>query len=473
MAVTVIGIEDTIGGAVRRLGESVGDALDATVFAKGLKEKELRKDAAGMQGLVLTVRAAQRAGLGAMEGLAKGLNVNVEFLDEILAFTPTLQQATEERAIIGGAAQAAADAMVNKNKLEGATALALFEAGEPALNALARINGLEVDAAQSELDLEILNIRKENGVITSILKEEKLTAELGAQTAQEILSLLNNIDQSTEQGQHDAMALVLGLRNPAGLQHFQFHENMAFQESLAFFNAARASELSDSDKIALSLDLEDAWQTVIKKFEVARESGEDDLIEEAVADVNNVRLMIQKANEANLVFEAIDTSVASFGRGFFGGLKAELIQQNSRSQVGADTIDDFLEQLAEQGVEPTLEQLEKVLSSEASIADPNLTPKIRAEILEDFPSILARLRELGEQDLGILSKGSLGGEVIREVIKRDPLVQSIGAGLSALSELYTKLSEPVKAVLDVARTPIGEFTPRRRPLTTGGPGRTP
>ena len=446
MGVTVIGIEDTIGGAVKRLGESVGDALDATVFAKGLKEKELRKEPGAMQGLVLTVRAAQRAGIEAMDGLANGLNVNVEFLDEILAFTPTLQQATEERAILNGAANAAADAMFEASRLESATANAMFNAGKPALDALAFVTGAQLEIGQNIMDLDILTARRENGVVTTILKTEKLTSELEAATAERVLDYFNNIDQTTEQGQHDALTMGLAMRLPAQLQHLQFHENMDFQESLALFNAARASNLTDADKIGLGLDLETAWQTAVDRLQEAEESGDDDFRNIAIQDLNNVRLMIQKANEAGLIFDAINTTTASLGRKFFGGVRLELAQDVFNTPGAAAFVDNFFKQHVREGTEPTVEELAKHLSSEEVIQSGMLSPSQRKNALDQFPAFLAKLDELETSDIGSLLPTTAAIAGVSAATGISP--QAIGTGLEAIGFIWDDLSEALRGAVD-------------------------
>ncbi|MEK0325052.1 MAG: hypothetical protein QQN63_05045, partial [Nitrosopumilus sp.] len=327
---------------------------------------------------------------------------------------------------------------------------AMFNAGAPALNALSFVAGTDLQIGQDELDLEILNIRKENGVITSILKEEFLTAQLGEQTAGAILELLNNIDQSTEQGQHDAMALVLGLRNAAGLQHFQFHENMEFQEGLALFNATQGSLLNDADKIAVSKDLLTLWNTAIDRLREADDAGDKDFLAVAVEDLNNVRLMIQKANEADIVFDAIDTSIASLGKKFFGGLRLDLARQEFKFPAAAAFVNSFIEQHEEDKTEPTIEELGEILKSDIVIQNPDLPASVREAILRDFPGFMEKLRTLQVQDVSDISVGEAFGAGAGVIVPGADI--AIGAGTEALGFLYNKLTEGLKGAVGFLAT---------------------
>ena len=86
MGVTVIGIEDTIGGAVGKFGEVLGDALDRTIFRKGLKEKEFGKSPEVMQGLIFAAKAAELRGPESLVAFAEGLDVTEDWVtDPLLA----------------------------------------------------------------------------------------------------------------------------------------------------------------------------------------------------------------------------------------------------------------------------------------------------------------------------------------------------------------------------------------------------
>jgi len=444
MAVTTIGIDETIGGAVGRFGEALGDALDKTIFAEGLKEKELRKEPAVMQSLVPSVRAAQRGGLETMTAQAKGLGVSVEFLDEILAFSPTRAQAVDEEFLIGGGAEKVAGAAISQALFQGATAQAALDAGLPAISAAATANEGQFDAKNFEVQLDSLEFQVEEGVIETRLKTDKLTAELGLSTAQATQAFFNKFDQTTEEGRRNAMEFAFALNNPAFLAHLGLHEQIDFQSTLQL---ARAGQ-NPADKIALSIDLQDAWNTAVDRLQEADEEGNDEALQIAVGDLNSVRLMIEEANQSGIIFP-IDTSVATLGRKFFGGAKLEL---------AATMFDDpraaaFVVEMTDLGI-TDVAMLSTigldggpVVEGEPSILD-SLPPRLREQVVRDFPAFQESLQTLEISDVGTLKPAVISGIAAGTGIP----VQAIGTGIDAVSNLFTSLSEELKAAINFVST---------------------
>jgi hypothetical protein len=459
MGVTTIGIEDTIGGAVGRFGEVLGDALDKTIFAEGLKEKELRGTPAVMQSLVPSVRAAQRGGLDTMTAQAKGLGVSVEFLDEILSFSPTRAQAVDEAFLIGGGAEKVAASAISQALFAGDTAQAALDAGLPAIQAAALASQGEFDALNYEVQYDVLGFQVTNGVIETQLKTEKIQAELGLETAQATQSFFNGFDQTTEEGRRNAMKFAFALNNPAYLNHLGLHEQMNFQASLELMRAARGTELSEADKIGLSLDLQGAWNTAVDRLQEADDEGTDELLEIAASDLNSVRLMIEEANQSGLIF-TIDTSVATLGKKFFGGAKLELAatmfddprvaafvveMTNLKDQDGNPVGITDVAQLSTIDIEgnPLIDREGKPTGKQ-SILD-SLPPRLREQVVRDFPNFIKQLETLEVSDVGMFKAGGTFEETTRVPQQ---------TGIEALKFLYTGLSEVLKTVLDASSRPL-------------------
>ncbi|MEE8113338.1 MAG: hypothetical protein V3T23_03180 [Nitrososphaerales archaeon] len=445
MAVTQIGIEDTIGGAIARFGEAAGKALDKTVFRKGLREKEFRKVPESMQALLPGVRAAIARGPEAVAAMAKGLDVTPEFLtDEIaVGFTLTSQQAVEEEFLKGGGAETTAFAGIQKALLEGQTAEEALKAQLPVLQASATAKGLEFDADNFDVQREGLKFRVENGVIETLLETEKVQAELGLEVAQATQELFDSFDQTTAQGRHDALAFALGLSNPAALQHLATHEQMNFQASLQLASARQ----SPADQIALTLKLKEAWQTGVDRLNEANEAGDDDFLKVAVQDIRNLQLMIDEANQSGLIFP-IDTTTASLGRTFFGRVALELAPNHFTGEGTADVAADLIEQMQEQGLELSIDAL-----PEGELD--GLPARLQAELIQGFPGFVEELVQSQpiRDQMGIFTEGSVG----RAILSQTPggqLVDVVGKGVSALSELYNNLSTELQSTLDVFRQPV-------------------
>ncbi len=448
MAVTKIGIEDTIGGAIGRFGEVLGDVLDKTVFAKGLKEKELRKEPSAMQALVPAATAASRGGQETLTAFAKGLDVNVEFIDEILAFTPTREQATNMAFLEGGGAEKVAAAQISQALFAGETAQAALDVGLPVIQASAMASEGKFDAENFEVQLDSLEFQVENGVIETRLKTDAITAALGLETAQATQAFFNSFDQTTEEGRRNAMEFAFALNNPAMLGHIGLHEQMEFQAALELTRASRGTPQSQADKIGLSIDLQDAWNKAVDRLQEADEEGSDELLEISVGDLNSVRLMIEEANQAGLIYP-IDTSVATLGKKFFGGAKLEL---------AATMFDDpraarFVVEMSDLGI-TDVEELGRigldggpVVAGESSILD-SLPPRLREQIIRDFPAFQESLRTLEVSDVGALKPAIASGIAAATGIP----AQAIGTGIDAISSLFTGLSEGLKAAINFVGT---------------------
>ncbi len=437
MVVTRIPLSETIGGAVRVFGEELGEALDKTVFAKGLKEKELRKEPSAMQGLVPAARAAQKGGLDTLAAFAKGLDVNVEFIDEILAFTPTREQAIDEAFLTGGGAEVAAASAISQSLFAGETAQAALDVGLPAIQASAIASQGQFDAANFEVQLNSLDFQVENGVIETRLKTEAIQAQIGLEAATATQEFFNGFDQSTEVGRRNAMEFAFALNNPAFLSHLALHEQMDFQASLALMGASQ----NPADKIELSIDLQDAWNTAVDRLRAAEEEGTDEFRDIAIADLNTVRLMIESANQSGLVFP-IDTSIASLGPGFLGfGEKLELSRQI------------FDDPRAARLVVAVEEELRKIGSTDiadlgAEVLD-QLEPRLREQVVRDFPVYIQALSEFESRDAreavpGLVRAAAIAGA--GQVLPGG--AQAVGTGLEAISNLFNNLTEGLKSVLD-------------------------
>ena len=442
--VVKIGIEETIGGAVGRFGEVLGDFLDKTVFAEGLKEKELRKEPSVMQSLVPSVRAAQKGGVETMAAQAKGLGVSVEFLDEILAFTPTRAQAVDEAFLTGGGAEAVAGSAIAQALFEGETAQVALDLGLPAIEASAIASQGVFDARNFEVQLDSLNFQVKNGVIETKLRTDAITAQLGLETAQAAQSFFNSFDQTTEEGRRMAMEFAFALNNPAFLTHIGLHEQMDFQARLALMNAS--SDFDPADKIQLSIDLQDAWNTAVDRFKEADDEGNDELLEVAVQDLNSVRLMIEEARQGGLIYR-IDTSVATLGKKFFGGLRAELVATSfDDPKAGAFAIEMIdlgltdVAQLSQIGLDGN-----PVQPGEQSLLDV-IPAGIRTQVIEEFPKFFEDLTTLSTQNLESIGAGS----VFRAGIEAGPVGQAAGSGIDLISSIFTGLSEALKSAINAS-----------------------
>ena len=452
MAVTKIGIEDTIGGAIGRFGEALGDALDKTVFRKGLKEKEFRGSPEVMQSLVPGARAAQKGGPDTLAAYAKGLDVNVEFIDEILAYTPTRTQAVDEAFLTGGGAEKVAASAIAQSLFEGETAQAALDAGLPAISAAATASQGTFDAKNFEVQLDSLEFQVENGVIETRLKTDAITARLGLETAQATQTFFNSFDQTTEAGRRMAMEFAFALNNPAFLTHIGLHEQMDFQARLALMNAS--SDFDPADKIQLSINLQDAWNTAVDRFKEADDEGNDELLEIAVQDLNSVRLMIEEANQGNLIYP-IDTSVATLGKKFFGGLRAELAAttfDNPKAAEFAIEMDELgitdVAQLSliDRNGNPLIDEEGKP-TGEPSLLDYIRPPRLKEQIIREFPTFLESLTALEVGSLESIGAGS----VFRAGLEAGLSGQTFtGSGINLISSIFTGLSEALKSAINAS-----------------------
>ncbi len=461
MAVTQIGIEDTIGGAIARFGEAAGKALDKTVFAKGLREKEFRKVPESMQALLPGVRAAVARGPEAVVAMAKGLGVNPEFLtDEIMAgFTPTSQQAVEEAFLKGGGAEATAFSGIQKSLLDGRTAEEALKAQIPVLQASATAKGLEFDADNFEVQIEGLNFQVENGVILTKLETDKAQSELELATIQGTTEIFKSFNQNTAQGRHDALVFNFGMNNQAALTHLGLHEQLSFQEQLAIMRAEKSDAQTTAEKIDLTLDLETAWNTAVDRLKEADEAGDDDFLRIAVDDVNTVRLMIAEAKQGGVIFQ-IDTSPASLGKKFFGGVKLELAEtifEDPRAaafvaEAEAQGITDITE-LGRIGIDG-----QSVESGEPSVLD-SLSPRVREQVVTNFPLFMEQVAALNEgTELGILSKGSRGRAALESAVLEQERISGEdiprGQVFDTLARGFNFLSEGLQSAVNAGKQPV-------------------
>jgi hypothetical protein len=234
---------------------------------------------------------------------------------------------------------------------------------------------------------------------------------------------------------------------------------MNFQASLELMRAARGTELSEADKIGLSLDLQGAWNTAVDRLQEADDEGTDELLEIAASDLNSVRLMIEEANQSGLIF-TIDTSVATLGKKFFGGAKLELAatmfddprvaafvveMTNLKDQDGNPVGITDVAQLSTIDIEgnPLIDREGKPTGKQ-SILD-SLPPRLREQVVRDFPNFIKQLETLEVSDVGMFKAGGTFEETTRVPQQ---------TGIEALKFLYTGLSEVLKTVLDASSRPL-------------------
>jgi len=461
MAVTTIPLSETIGGAVGRFGEEFGDVLDKTVFAKGLREKELRKDPAAMQALLFGAKQAELRGPESLAAMAKGLNVNVEFLtDEVIAgFSLGADKQAEFDFIqLGGPAKLAATSL-SKAIADGKEFDAAIEQNVASLFA-------ELAAGETTVALNALKIRRENGVQTLILDTELIAAEVGLESARKAQEIFASFDQSTPEGRTAAAEFALAQTNPSYLTHIGLHEQLQFQADLAFARTRKegvdAAAQIVADKESMTERQRAALNLATDRLQEAIDVGNEDFRNQAVRDLNGVVFMIQELNEEGLLFP-IDTSIASIVGKFPFGTKVEFAETVFRDTEVAPMMVDLVDQ-GVTDIDEAIKELGSVDIEGNPLVDAEGNPTGRVSVLEFFefsPRDLANLREDFPKYLdgvlesltgapGIFTAGTVGGEAIRGL----PGVGTVKEGLRQTMAIYNIMSEEIKAVLDHLRSPV-------------------
>lgn len=454
MGVTTIGIEDTVGGAVAKFGDALGGVLDATVFAKGIREKEYRKEPSSMQAMLPGVRAAMKAGPEALQAMADSLNVNTDFLEEINAgFRLTNEQRFDEAfGMSGGPERLAITAMIEANSA-GLSAEAVLEAGLPAMLIQAQVLGTKVDIQNFKVEIEMGKIRKENGVLQVTLEAEYLDAQLGRDLAQRTLDTFEGFDQTTEQGQHDAQVFFLGLANPGALSDLQMHERMNFDTQLAMLNARQ----STGDRAGLQLDMHKAWTTALKNLEEAVETDDENFLRPAIQDIRNLQRMIDQMNAEGMFLTPLETSVFSLRERAFFGPTLEVAETIFTSKATSAAAADIFAQLtiAEQsGVHRGVFDFGTIPAEDlAAIRSSN--PNLATELERLWPSYIEKMRttQFGAEGTSIFSEGTVGSKILFD-LGPGQAGAVIGSGVEAIRNGYQLLSEDIKSVLDYLASPV-------------------
>jgi len=462
MAVTVIGIEDTIGGAVSKFGESLGDALDKTVFAKGLKEKELRKTPESMQALLFAAKQAELRGPEALAAMAKGLNVNVEFLtDEVIAgFSLDAEQRAEFEFIRLGGPERQAASLVLKDMSQGATFSAALKNNTAELSA-------RLEAGEDTIALDALRVRSENGVLTLLLNTELIAAKQGLELAQTAQTFFESFDQSTEEGRTAAAEYAIAQINPGYLSFKIAQRQLEFQAALAFARTKKEGENAAAqvvaDKESMTKRQRAGLNLATDRLQEAIETGDKDFRDIAVRDYNGVIFMIQELNEEGLLFP-IDTSIANIVGKFPFGTKIEFAETVFRDtevapmmvdlvDQGVTDIDEAIKELGSVDIEgnPLIDPVTGNPTGNVSVLEFfEFTPRDLANLREDFPKYLDGVLDALVGEPGIFTAGTVGGEAIRGI----PGVATVKESVTQVKDVFNLMSEGIKDALNFLRAPV-------------------
>lgn len=456
MGVTVI---DPGEGALARALGRLGEGAAARVFAKGNREKDLRRDTAVMQSLVPAATNAIRGGPETIAAFAKGLGVGEDFVTEDIASLPfTVEQATNDAFLRGGGAEQAAGNLILSGIFEGQSLDEALGQGQPIINAIQAANEGRLAAETAETELLALRFKRENGVIQSQLDTEKIRAQTSVETATIVQEMFDGFDQTTEEGRRNAFEFGLAAELPAFLTRLGVRENLDFQAGLMLSNATTNAIQAVADTSAFTLKMKDAWTESLARLQEADEAGNEDFLGTAVQDVNTTRLLIQALRDGGHI-NPIDTSIASLSVGFFGGEKLKLAEQTFRDPE----VPAFVVNLQEQGVTDITAAIAELrgVNTEGGPLQPDevsawdalgFTPRMEEDIIADFPKFLEGIESLLPGEPGIFSAETVAGEFVRGTVP----AQAVATATEEALRLKNILSFEMQAVLDALGAPAGQ-----------------
>jgi hypothetical protein len=180
MAVTRIGIEDTLGGAVGNLARSAGELAEKTIFKRRVKEREISGNIELMKGMATGLRAAIEA--GQEEVFLEAIGVRPEFRKKLLSFQAEEDELTEIANIQAGGPELKAKAAVGEARVSIEESAQILAQGAPEAIIGAKVGEAQVSIAETAaaLDKNLATLNALAAAKVASLTIEEATAILGS-----------------------------------------------------------------------------------------------------------------------------------------------------------------------------------------------------------------------------------------------------------------------------------------------------
>ena len=358
--------------------QKLGIAFVSRASQEEAREEELMRDTARMQSLLPSARAAAKAGPEALAAFDRALGTNPGFSEKaILQLQPTTDQLISEKFQEKDGATLAVNLQINQMARDNETLTAEMVAGLPWVRvnrevaeagaATEEAEGRERQAARSN-EIGAPEVLADVGLLKAHF--EQFGIEFETAKLEKYTNYLNSLDPTGREYRE----AVIGLTNPAELAHIATHERLDAESALRM---AALGQVDLGDKIALTTDVREWMNTAVDRLEELEANGADKtVIDQAKADVENVRLLGQMLMERDAVF-GLDLVGAEGKKGKF-----ELIPYENASITALTAIDNLNKALAE--TDDPSEVLEAFMKE---YSQANLTPRDREELDRQLQSI--------------------------------------------------------------------------------------